>query len=104
MAVNPGIEEEMDELCDLACLYLSSAEKEQTAGQLNSLLRLLSKIQKVKTGGVEPDCYPAARPVLFRDDQVEPSLHPDQVFRNTIHRSECYFRVPRIAGDEPEEA
>ena len=102
MAVNQGIEEELDELCDLACLYLSPAEKAQIAGQLNAILRLVSQIQKVETDGVEPTFYLAAQPVHFRKDQVEPSLHPDQVFRNTVHRSECYFRVPRIAGDEPE--
>lgn len=105
MALDPEImEEELGELCDLACLYLSSAEKEQIADQLNAVLRLLSRIQKVKTGGVEPGFYPAALPVTFRDDQVESSLRPDQVFRNTSHRSESYFRVPRITGDEPEEA
>ena len=54
MAVNQGIEEELDELCDLACLYLIPAEKEQIAGQLNAILRLVSQIQKVETDGVEP--------------------------------------------------
>jgi len=74
VAVNQGIEEELDELCDLACLYLSPAEKEQIAGQLNAILRLVSQIQKVETDGVEPTFYLAAQPVHFRKDQVEPSF------------------------------
>jgi aspartyl-tRNA(Asn)/glutamyl-tRNA(Gln) amidotransferase subunit C len=103
MAVDPGIEQELGGLCALACLYLDPAEKEQIARQLNAVIKVLSKIQKVDTTGVEPAVHPAALPVRFREDEVESSLHPDLVFGNTANRSEQYFHVPRIAGDEPDE-
>lgn len=101
MAVNQEItEHELDELGELACLYLESAEKKEIALQLDAIMGALSKIKEVETAGVEPAVHPAVLPVRFRDDQVEPSLPQEQVFSNTAHRSDSYFRVPRIAGEE----
>ena len=97
MAVNPGIEQELDGLCALACLYLDPAEKEQITRQLNAVIKVLSKIQKVDTTGVESAVHPAALPVCFREDEVEPSLHPDLVL-NTANRSEQYFPFPASPG------
>lgn len=104
MTLDPGITaKEMDELCTLAGLYLGSAEKEQLMRRLGAMVEVLSKIQEAETAGVEPAAHPAALPVRFREDEVEPSLDPALVFENTAHRSDSYFRVPRIAGEEPGE-
>lgn len=104
MAVKQEItENELDELCELACLYLGAAEKKAIARQLNTVIEILGRIRKVDTTGVEPNVHPVALPVRFREDRVEPSLSREQVFSNTIHRSDSYFRVPRIAGEEPGE-
>ncbi|NLA27141.1 MAG: Asp-tRNA(Asn)/Glu-tRNA(Gln) amidotransferase subunit GatC [Firmicutes bacterium] len=102
MAADPGIEKELDELCILASLYLSPAEKEQIARRLNAVIKMLSKIGEVNTAGVEPAVHPAALKVRFREDEVQPSLPREFVFKNTIHRSEDHFCVPRIAGDKPD--
>ncbi|NLA04685.1 MAG: Asp-tRNA(Asn)/Glu-tRNA(Gln) amidotransferase subunit GatC [Firmicutes bacterium] len=102
MTLDPGITaKEMDELCTLAGLYLGPAEKERLIGRLDAVMKVLSKIQEVETAGAGPAVHPAALPVRFREDEVEPSLDPALVFRNTAHRSDSYFRVPRIAGEEP---
>lgn len=103
MAVDPGIEQEMDGLCAQAALCLDPAEKDRIAHQLSTLLKVLGKIQEVDTTGVEPAFHQAAPQVRFREDEVEPSLPPDLVFANTANRSEDYFRVPRITGSEVDE-
>lgn len=103
MAVDPGTERELEVLSALACLYLDPAEKKQIAGQLSAVFKELSKIREVDTTGVEPTLHPAASILPFREDRVEPSLRADRVFENTTNRSGHYFRVPSIAGDEPEE-
>ncbi|NLA11348.1 MAG: Asp-tRNA(Asn)/Glu-tRNA(Gln) amidotransferase subunit GatC [Firmicutes bacterium] len=101
MAVNQEItESELDELGELASLCLDSAEKKELARQLNAVMGALSRIREVETAGIEPAVHPAVMPVRFRDDEVEPSLSQEQVFSNTAHRSDSYFRVPRIAGEE----
>jgi aspartyl-tRNA(Asn)/glutamyl-tRNA(Gln) amidotransferase subunit C len=101
MMVNQEItENELDELCELACLHLDAAEKKAIARQLNTVIALLGQIRKVDTTGIEPAIHPVVLPVRFREDQVEPSLPREQVFSNTVHRSDSYFRVPRIAGEE----
>lgn len=102
MAVDPGREGELEVLLALACLYLDPAEKEEIAGQLSAIFRELSKIREVDTTGVEPTFHPAASALPFREDRVEPSLPEDRVFENTANRSEHYFRVPSIAGVEPD--
>ncbi len=101
MAVDRGIEQELELLSVLACLYLDPAEKEQIAGHLSAVFKELSKIKEVDTAGVEPTSHPAASILPFREDKVEPSLPPERVFENTTNRSGPYFRVPSIAGDEP---
>lgn len=103
MSVEPDIERELDELSALACLHLEPAEKKQVARRLDELLKVLRRIQDIDTTGVEPVVHPVALPVRFREDEVEPSLSPEQVFGNTAGRSGQHFHVPRIAGDEPDE-
>lgn len=100
MAVDPGIDRELDGLCALASIYLNPAEKEQIARQLNALVKVLNQIQKVDTSGVEPAVHPVQLPARFREDEVEPSLHPEIVFRNTANRSGHFFLVPRITEDD----
>ena len=105
MTEMPGITvKELEELCELASLYLLSEEKAALARRLDAALKVCEKIKEVETAGVEPAVHPAALPVRFREDEVEPSLEPELVFSNTEHRSDSYFRVPRIAGDDPGEA
>ncbi len=104
MAAEPGIEQELEELCTLACLYLDHAEKEQIARQLNSSIKVLRQVQEIDTTGVEPAVHPAALQLRLREDEVEPSLRPDLVFGNTGNRREQYFYVPRIAEDALDEA
>ncbi len=99
MNTGPGIERELDELCTLASLYLEPSEKEQIARRLNAVIKELSRVGEVDTGGAEPAVHPAVLLVRFREDEVEPSLPRKAVFDNTAHSSEEYFRVPRIAGD-----
>lgn len=105
MAVDGGIgEKEMDELAELACLHLEPAEKKKITRQLDALMGLLSKIGEVETAGIEPAVHPESLPPRFREDKVEPSLSLEKVFQNTAHRSDSFFRVPRIAGEGPGEA
>ncbi|HHW75399.1 MAG TPA: Asp-tRNA(Asn)/Glu-tRNA(Gln) amidotransferase subunit GatC [Firmicutes bacterium] len=102
MAADEAIgEREMDELAELACLYLEPAEKKMLNRRLNALMELLGKIGEVETGGVEPDIHPGILPPRFREDEVEPSLSPGRVFQNSAHRSDSFFRVPSIAGEGP---
>lgn len=70
---------------------------------MNELLKVLRRIQDIDTTGVEPTVHPVALPARFREDEVEASLSPEHVFGNTANRSDQYFHVPRIAGDEPED-
>jgi len=104
MSVELKIERELDGLCALACLHLEADEKRRMARRLAELIKALRRIQEVDTAEVEPAAYPAALPVRFREDEVEPSLPPEQVFENTANRSGQYFHVPRIAGEEREES
>lgn len=103
MAVDLGIEKELEGLCAQAALRLDPAEEDEIAHQLNDLLKVLGKIKEVDTTGVEPAFHQTAPPVCFREDEVEPSLPLDLVFANTANQSENYFRVPRITGGEADE-
>lgn len=92
--------EEVDYVARLARLYLSEAEKERMAEQLNQILKTAQRVQDLDTAGVEPTSHVVSLPVAFREDVVKSSLPLNRVLQNAPQREKDLFRVPRIAEEE----
>ncbi|MBM4235759.1 MAG: Asp-tRNA(Asn)/Glu-tRNA(Gln) amidotransferase subunit GatC [Firmicutes bacterium] len=90
--------EEVAHVSRLARLELGQDEKEQMAGQLQSILGIAKKIQELDTSGVEPTSHVINLPAVLRDDEVRPSLPVEQVLQNSPKRNKDYFQVPRITA------
>ncbi len=91
---------EVEHVSRLARLKLERDEKEQMAGQLQSILGIAEKIQELDTTGVEPTSHVINLPAILREDEVKPSLPIDQVLQNAPRRNQDYFQVPRITAAE----
>lgn len=95
---------EVDYVARLARLSLEPREKERMAGQLGAILETARRVQELDTSGVEPTAHGVSTPVLFREDEVRPSLPLNRVLQNAPIRHQDFFRVPQIAAAGNDEA
>lgn len=94
---------EVDYIARLARLTLAPEEKRDMAKQLGDILETARRVQELDTTGVEPTSHVVSLPVVFRADEVKPSLPLNRVLQNAPYRRQEYFQVPRIAAEEQED-
>ena len=83
----------------LARLELSEAELETMRAQLTSILTYIDRLKALDVTGVEPTSHAVPLVNVMRDDEVVPSLPPEEMLRNAPDRVGELFRVPRIIED-----
>jgi aspartyl-tRNA(Asn)/glutamyl-tRNA(Gln) amidotransferase subunit C len=87
-------------IADLAMLDFSEAELEEFTGQFQRILEYIEQLKKVDIEGVEPTSHVSLAPgyekVLFREDEVGPSLPVDESLANAPDPGGGHFRVPKV--------
>jgi aspartyl-tRNA(Asn)/glutamyl-tRNA(Gln) amidotransferase subunit C len=87
-------------IAHLARLTMSDEEISLFAGQLSSILDYMAQLNELDTTGIAPTAHPLPLSNVFRDDEVCPSLDPDQALHNAPERHEGFFRVPRVLDQD----
>jgi aspartyl-tRNA(Asn)/glutamyl-tRNA(Gln) amidotransferase subunit C len=64
--------------------------------QLSKLLETFEVLQRVDTEGVPPTAQSVSLQSVMRDDQVAPSLPPDEILANAPRREGDCFRVRAV--------
>jgi aspartyl-tRNA(Asn)/glutamyl-tRNA(Gln) amidotransferase subunit C len=90
---------EVDHVARLARLELSEDEKETMTRQLDRILGYVDKLNELDTSTVEPTSHVIPMLNVMREDEVRPSLAPDDAMSNAPDREDACFRVPRIIED-----
>ncbi len=90
---------EVDHVARLARLELSEDEKETMTRQLDRILGYVDKLNELDTSTVEPTSHVIPMVNVMREDEVRPSLAPDDAMSNAPDREDAFFRVPRIIED-----
>lgn len=85
----------------LARLNLSDEEIDRFTGQLSAVLEHAADVAALDTSGVPPTAHPLPLENVLRDDEVRPSLAPDEFLREAPAAEAGRFRVPPILGLEP---
>lgn len=80
----------------LARLEVSEDEKAVFARQLSAILTHIDQLKRLDTTGVEPTATVLPTDNVFREDEVRPSLTPEQALANAPDQEDGFFRVPRI--------
>ena len=93
--------DEVAHLAKLARLALTDDELDHFAGQLDTILGYVSKIQAADVGDVEPTGNPLKDVNVTRPDTPVPCLTPEQALGEAPEAVDGRFAVPRILG-EPE--
>ena len=88
--------EEVLRIARLARLGLTDAEIDKMREQLSDLLENFEILQQVDTADVPPTAQSIALQSVMRDDEVAPSLPPDDILANAPRREKDYFRVRAV--------
>ncbi len=96
--------EQVRHVAKLGRLALSDKQVERFAGQLESILEYVAKIEEVDTNGVEPMAHAVPLHNVLRDDIVEPSLPLEEVLKNAPETDGPFFKVPKIIGGDEDSA
>lgn len=88
--------EEVLHIARLARIALTEEEITRLSGQLSNLLEHFEVLQEVNTDNVPPTAQPNDLRSIARDDNVIPSLPPDDVLLNAPRQEDGYFRVRAV--------
>ena len=77
----------------LARLGLNEAEVDRLSQQLSDILDNFEILQQVDTGDIPPTAQSIDLQNVVSDDEVAPSLPPDQVLSNAPQKEDDFFRV-----------
>ncbi len=91
--------DDVAKLAKLARLALTDDELDNFAGQLDSILGYVGRIQAVDTSGVKPTGNPLRSVNVTRDDVVQTSLTQAQALAEAPAADEGRFAVPQILGE-----
>lgn len=92
--------DEVAHLAHLARLDLSADELDHYAGQLDVILSAVARVSEVAAGDIPPTSHPLPLTNVFRDDDVRPSLTPEEALAGAPGTEDDRFQVPRILGEE----
>ncbi len=85
--------EEVEHIALLARLGLTEAEADSLREQLSAILENFEALKQVDTSDIPPTSQSIPLHSVMRDDQIVPSLPPDQVLANAPRREGDFFRV-----------
>jgi aspartyl-tRNA(Asn)/glutamyl-tRNA(Gln) amidotransferase subunit C len=88
--------EEVRELALLARLRLSDPEVTAMTDNLGAILEYVDALRALDIAAVEPMTHAVPFDCPTREDEVKPSLSPDEALANAPRRDGSFFQVPRI--------
>jgi aspartyl-tRNA(Asn)/glutamyl-tRNA(Gln) amidotransferase subunit C len=88
--------EQVRHVAALARLELSPKEEERIAGELESILGYVDKLNELDVSNVEPTSHVFDVGMAFREDEVCNRPAVDELLENAPDRWQDFFRVPKI--------
>ena len=79
----------------LARITLSEDEEKKVGNELQDILTYIDMRNELDTDGVEAmsHCFPVTN--VMREDEVAPSMSPDEIVANAPESQDGYFVVPK---------
>jgi len=96
--------DQVQHVAKLARLSLSRERMEKLAGQLESIIEYVDKIQQPDVTGVEPMAHALPISNIFREDVVESSMPVEKVLGNAPDADPPFFKVPKVIGGDEDSA
>ena len=79
----------------LARITLSEDEEKKVGNELQDILTYIDMLNELDTDGVKAmsHCFPVTN--VMREDEVAPSMSPDEIVANAPESQDGYFVVPK---------
>jgi aspartyl-tRNA(Asn)/glutamyl-tRNA(Gln) amidotransferase subunit C len=91
--------DDVAKLAALARIEMSEEELVSLSSHFGVILDAVARVQEVNLDGVIATSHPQPIQNVFREDQVRPSLTPEQALSGAPAQEEQRFRVPQILGE-----
>ncbi|MBV6511476.1 MAG: Asp-tRNA(Asn)/Glu-tRNA(Gln) amidotransferase subunit GatC [Ignavibacteriales bacterium] len=88
--------DEVKKIAELARLDFTEEEYIRFTGEMNRILEYMDKLNELDTAGVEPMAHPAGGVNFMREDELKPSLTPEEALKNAPAREDNFFSVPKV--------
>jgi aspartyl-tRNA(Asn)/glutamyl-tRNA(Gln) amidotransferase subunit C len=89
---------DVEHIAKLAKLKFNDNELNKIAGELNSILDYMTKLNELDTSKVEPLTHVIDVKNVFREDKVKESFPVEEILKNAPSKTEEFFRVPKVIG------
>jgi len=87
-------------LARLARISMSDAELDHLASELDVILGAVARVQEVASNDVPATSHPLDVSNVVREDEVLPSLSPEEALSGAPAKDDQRFKVPQILGEE----
>ena len=91
-------DETMENICILAKLTLSEAEKEKAKEEMQRMLDYVEQLNELDTSGVKPLSHLFPSPNIFREDVITSQDNRDALLGNAPEKKDGQFQVPKTIG------
>jgi aspartyl-tRNA(Asn)/glutamyl-tRNA(Gln) amidotransferase subunit C len=93
---------DVEHLAGLARIHLSDAELDRLAPELSKIVDAVAGVSEALEGAddVEPMSHPTPIRNVFRSDDVDSCLSPDEALAGAPASEQGRFLVPKILGEE----
>lgn len=91
--------DDVAKLAALTRIEMSEEELVSLSSQFGMILDAVARVQEVNLDGVIATSHPQPIQNVFREDEVHPSLTPEQALSGAPAQEEQRFRVPQILGE-----
>ncbi len=88
--------EEVHHITRLARVGLTEAEIEKMSEQLSNILENFEILRQVNTTNVPPTAQSITLNTVMREDEISPSLSPDEVLANAPQKEGEFIKVRAI--------
>ncbi|MDZ7344720.1 MAG: Asp-tRNA(Asn)/Glu-tRNA(Gln) amidotransferase subunit GatC [candidate division KSB1 bacterium] len=90
--------EEVKHVAALAKLSFNEDELAKIAKELDAIVGYVEQLKELDIEGVPETSHVLNLHNVFREDQVEPWLTPEQALQNAPAQKRGYFSVPKVIG------
>jgi aspartyl-tRNA(Asn)/glutamyl-tRNA(Gln) amidotransferase subunit C len=88
--------EDIEKLCSLARLKVTTDEMADLQAKLSDIVRLVDQLQAVDTSGVIPMAHPLDREQRLREDRVTETDDHERIQQNAPLVERALYLVPKV--------
>jgi aspartyl-tRNA(Asn)/glutamyl-tRNA(Gln) amidotransferase subunit C len=96
--------DDVSKVAKLARLSMEGADLNRLAGQLESILAYVNKINSVDLSKVEPLAHALPVHNVLREDLPGPAMPLEKVLQNAPETDGAFFAVPKVIGGDEDSA